>query len=137
MSANTKQVGGDHYHRFGNLQHWDVVHHFGLDYFQGQITRYVFRWRHKGGIEDLRKARHYLDKYIELQLGKDVIDSKPTLTKHVSTVNGRTIHDGAIEYCSRCTMERVSALKETMSTAEPRVQGYVNQDGEEGRAKKN
>jgi hypothetical protein len=74
MAANEEQVGGDHYKKHGELQHWDVVVKFGLDYFQGQITRYVFRWKDKNGLEDLRKARHYLDKYIEVQeaaLGKD------------------------------------------------------------------
>lgn len=64
--ANDRQVGGDHYKTPHGRQHWDVVHEFKLDYFQGQITRYLFRWRRKGGIEDLRKARHFLDKYIEL-----------------------------------------------------------------------
>lgn len=65
--ANSRQVGGDHYRRHGALQHWDVVAHFGLDYFQGQITKYVMRWKDKGGLADLEKARHFLDKYIELE----------------------------------------------------------------------
>jgi hypothetical protein len=30
-------------------------------------VKYVTRWRQKGGVEDLRKARHYLDKLIELE----------------------------------------------------------------------
>jgi len=66
MAANEMQVGGNHYMKHGKLQHWDVVRHFSLDYFQGQITKYVFRWRDKGGIQDLEKAKHYLDKYIEI-----------------------------------------------------------------------
>lgn len=64
--ANSRQVGGDHYKKHGALQHWDIVAMFGLDYFQGNITKYVIRYRDKGGVEDLRKARHYLDKYIEV-----------------------------------------------------------------------
>lgn len=68
MSANEKgrQVGGEHYGG-GSIQHWDIVHMFELDYFQGQITKYVMRWKKKGGIQDLEKARHFLEKYIELQ----------------------------------------------------------------------
>ena len=65
MSANERQVGGNHYLR--EYQHWDIVNDFGLDYFQGQITKYVMRWRDKGGVQDLRKAQHFLAKYIELQ----------------------------------------------------------------------
>ena len=67
-TANDRQVGGDHYSKHGaSLQHWDVVNIFGLDYFQGCITKYVFRHKDKSGIQDLKKARHYLDKYIELE----------------------------------------------------------------------
>lgn len=66
MGANDRQVGGDHYQKEGDFQHWDMVQKFDLDYFQGQITRYLFRWRDKGGVQDLEKARHFLDKYIEL-----------------------------------------------------------------------
>lgn len=69
MAANDKQVGGDHYKTDG-LQHWDIVELFKFDYFQGQITKYLMRWRKKNGIEDLQKARHYLDKYIELESAK-------------------------------------------------------------------
>jgi hypothetical protein len=65
MAANDYQVGGEHYQR-SNMQHWDFVAANGLDYFQGCITKYVTRWREKGGVEDLKKAKHYLEKYIEL-----------------------------------------------------------------------
>lgn len=66
MTANTKQVGGSHYSQHGALQHWDIVAHFGLDYFQGQITKYVMRWKDKNGLQDLQKAQHFLEKYIEI-----------------------------------------------------------------------
>ena len=65
-SANERQVAGNHYRTEHGLQHWDLVHMFGWDYFQGQITKYLMRWKKKNGIEDLKKARHFLDKYIEL-----------------------------------------------------------------------
>lgn len=67
MSANERQEGGDHYKRFGDLQPWDVVHHFDLEFFDGNAVKYLLRWRHKGGVEDLRKARHYIDKLIEME----------------------------------------------------------------------
>lgn len=66
MSANERQVGGTHY-KNGGEEHWDRVNRLGLDYFQGQITKYVERWKLKNGVQDLEKARHFLDKYIELQ----------------------------------------------------------------------
>ena len=64
MDANKRQVGGKHYQT--EIQHWDWVWANNLDYFQGQITKYVCRWKEKGGLVDLEKARHFLDKYIEL-----------------------------------------------------------------------
>ncbi len=68
--ANFRQVGGSHYKTKHGLEHWDIVNLFGLDYFQGQITKYVMRWRAKGGLQDLEKARHFLDKYIEVEQTK-------------------------------------------------------------------
>ena len=62
--SNTRQVGGQHY-GLGVRQHWDLVVEFDLDYFQGQITKYVMRWNKKNGLEDLKKAQHFLEKYIE------------------------------------------------------------------------
>ena len=34
-------------------------------FFIGNVLKYVYRYKHKGGIEDLKKARRYLDFYIE------------------------------------------------------------------------
>lgn len=64
-AANSAQVGGTHYR--SPIQHWDFVVANDLDYFQGQITKYVTRWRKKNGIDDLYKARHFLQKYIEIK----------------------------------------------------------------------
>lgn len=65
MGANERQIGGSHY-KTGKTQHWDIVAEHDLDYFQGQITKYVMRWKAKNGIQDLEKAAHFLEKYIEL-----------------------------------------------------------------------
>ena len=34
-------------------------------YLQGNIMKYLWRYRYKNGVEDLKKARWYLDKLIE------------------------------------------------------------------------
>lgn len=64
MKANERQVAGSHY--TGDIQHWDYVWANKLDYFQAQITKYVTRCHKKNGVEDLKKAQHFLEKYIEL-----------------------------------------------------------------------
>jgi len=65
--ANVRQVGGGHY-KDKAIQPWDYIASNKLGYLEGNIIKYVSRWQDKGGIEDLRKARHYLDKLIEVNL---------------------------------------------------------------------
>lgn len=65
--ANNNQVGGTHYTGKA-IQPWDYIISNELGYLEGNVIKYVSRWREKGGIEDLRKARHYLDKLIEVNL---------------------------------------------------------------------
>lgn len=68
MSANDRQVGGDHYKTSGGKQHWDF---FGARYWLGCATKYVTRARFKGKCEeDLQKAIHYLDKTLESSEGR-------------------------------------------------------------------
>jgi hypothetical protein len=65
MSANDKQVGGSHYKT--NIEPWDAILDWGLGYLDGSAVKYLSRWHKKGGIQDLEKARHYLDKLIEVE----------------------------------------------------------------------
>jgi len=67
MSANDRQVGGDHYRKHGDdkPQHWDLAILFDWDPFQYQITKYVMRWKYKNGLQDLEKGLHFYEKYIE------------------------------------------------------------------------
>jgi len=60
------QVGGDHYHNDRGFAHWDLIVKLGhVGYFDGQATKYVVRWREKGGAEDLKKSLSYLNKLEE------------------------------------------------------------------------
>jgi hypothetical protein len=64
--ANSRQVGGQHY-QIMKIQVWDYIIANGIPYLEGNIIKYVSRWRDKGGLDDLLKAHHYLDKLIELK----------------------------------------------------------------------
>lgn len=66
MSANDTQVAGSHY-KGKAIQPWDYIVGNDLGYLEGNVIKYVSRWKDKGGVDDLRKARHYLDKLIEVQ----------------------------------------------------------------------
>ena len=63
--VNTMQVGGDHYKQ-QDIQPWDAIHAWGLGYFSGNVVKYVARHQIKGGVQDLKKAQHYLTKLIEI-----------------------------------------------------------------------
>ncbi len=65
IRANEQQVGGAHY-AVKAIQPWDYIIANNLGYLEGNIVKYVSRWKDKGGIEDLKKAQHYLQKLIEV-----------------------------------------------------------------------
>lgn len=68
-TANDMQVAGDHY-KGKAIQPWDYIVSNDLGYLEGNVVKYVSRWRDKGGIDDLRKAQHYLAKLIEVNTPK-------------------------------------------------------------------
>jgi hypothetical protein len=70
MTANEEQIGGTHY-KAKSIQPWDYIAANEIGYFEGNIIKYISRWKEKGGVDDLKKARHYLDKLIELKEVKD------------------------------------------------------------------
>jgi hypothetical protein len=58
------QVGGDHY-RGREYQHWDVIDRNGIGYLEGVASKYVCRYKEKSGLQDLKKAEHYVMKLME------------------------------------------------------------------------
>lgn len=64
MDALKHQIGGEHYHK-RSIQPIEFVLANRLGFCEGSIVKYVTRWQDKGGVEDLKKARHYLDFLIE------------------------------------------------------------------------
>lgn len=60
------QVGGSHYKDMA-IQPVEFIHANGIGYFEGNVIKYVARWRKKNGLADLEKARHYIDLLIDLE----------------------------------------------------------------------
>lgn len=78
VGANQTQVGGSHY-RALDPQPWDVIVAWDLGFLAGNVVKYVARAGRKGDdersfVEDLSKARHYLDKLIEQAVADDPED---------------------------------------------------------------
>lgn len=65
-SALDIQHGGNHYKTKG-IQPWEYIVANDLGFFEGNVVKYVTRYKDKNGLEDLKKARHYLDFLIELK----------------------------------------------------------------------
>lgn len=65
-SALDVQVAGDHYKKLA-IQPVEYIHANKIGYFEGNVIKYVSRWRSKNGIKDLEKAKHYIELLIELE----------------------------------------------------------------------
>ena len=68
MSALDTQQGGSHYREM-KIQPIEFIHANGLDFFQGNMLKYLCRHKSKNGAEDLRKVIHYAQLAIEMQYG--------------------------------------------------------------------
>lgn len=60
------QIDGSHYKNKG-IQPVEYAHANGLDFFQGNVVKYITRFREKNGKADLEKAKHYLELLIHLE----------------------------------------------------------------------
>jgi len=60
------QVGGNHYKGMA-IQPIEYCHHNKLGPCETAVVKYISRWREKGGLEDLKKIKHYVDLLIELE----------------------------------------------------------------------
>lgn len=68
------QVGGEHY-RQHVVQPWDAMESWLSEeefcgFLRGNVIKYIARYRDKGGVQDLKKAAHYLDKLITEEMGR-------------------------------------------------------------------
>ena len=52
----------EHYHL--EIEPWDFIHANKLSFAEGNVIKYICRWREKGGVEDLKKAKQYIDMLI-------------------------------------------------------------------------
>lgn len=66
--SNNQETKGLVYHPIHynqGIEMWDYAYTHNLDFFEGNIVKYVTRWKHKNGLQDLLKAKEYLDKLIQ------------------------------------------------------------------------
>jgi hypothetical protein len=90
MSALETQVGGGHYKAL-KIQPVEYAYANALPFIEGSVVKYVTRWRSKGGLRDLEKAKHFIEQLIELETAA-AGDALPPL-KPVSDKATRRIAD--------------------------------------------
>jgi hypothetical protein len=69
MNALDIQVAGDHYKAMP-IQPVEFIHANNIPYCEANAIKYLCRWRKKGGIADLEKAKHYIELLIEMETQK-------------------------------------------------------------------
>ena len=65
-SSLTKQVGGMHYKDMA-IQPVEYAYRNNIPFLEGNIIKYVSRWKSKNGIADLEKAKHCIELLIDLE----------------------------------------------------------------------
>ena len=63
-----EQIGGDHYSNL-KIQPIEYIHENNLSYFQGNIIKYITRYKNKNGAEDIKKIIHYAQIILKLEYG--------------------------------------------------------------------
>ncbi len=68
MKPTDRQEGGTHYKKF-SIQPIEFIHKNNIPFIEANVIKYVMRHKEKNGLEDLKKAKHYIDLLIELEYG--------------------------------------------------------------------
>ena len=60
----------------GKMEVITAIEGLGLDYHQGNVVKYVARYPYKNGLEDLRKAKWYIERLIFIEEAREYKDKK-------------------------------------------------------------
>jgi hypothetical protein len=64
MKSYKKQVGGSHYKKY-KIQPVEFIVKNNIGFCEGNIIKYILRFKEKGGVIDLLKAQHYIELLID------------------------------------------------------------------------
>jgi len=60
MNPYKKQVAGNHYKNF-KIQPIEFILKNNISFCEGNVIKYICRYKTKGGLQDLEKAKHYIE----------------------------------------------------------------------------
>jgi len=69
MKSYKKQIGGNHYLKY-KIQPIEFIIKNNIGFVEGNILKYILRFKEKGGVQDLEKAKHYIELLIDSSKGK-------------------------------------------------------------------
>jgi hypothetical protein len=69
MKSSKKQVGGNHYLKY-KIQPVEFIIKNNIGFVEGNIIKYILRFKEKGGVQDLLKAKHYIELLIDSSKSK-------------------------------------------------------------------
>ncbi len=112
MSANDVQIGGEHYkgkavQPWAAMEAWMTPEEF-RGYLRGCVIKYVARCYDKGGVEDLKKAGHYIQKLVEVLEASDPRPPAP-----IDNIGGY--------YADRVTITQTAQTFKVAPQADPRT----------------
>lgn len=106
-NANEKQYGGTHYKKQA-IQAWDFITQNKLGYLEGTAIKYISRWRDKGGVEDIKKAIHFLEKLLETETSNEKISTPYISNSERSSHLGTGVSDVRFVPTARSNSEYAS-----------------------------
>jgi hypothetical protein len=75
MKSMEEQTGGNHYKEYF-IQPSEFIYYNNIPFIEGNVIKYVIRHRDKNGLEDLLKAKHYIDMLIDLEYNEEPLNNE-------------------------------------------------------------
>lgn len=112
MSALDIQIGGSHYRNKG-IQPIELIVALNLNFIEGNIVKYITRYKEKNGVQDLMKCIHYSQLAIELKCIKHNIvihNNYELILQYVKTNDLCSVQTYVLNSCLQNDYEQVKLL---------------------------
>lgn len=112
MSALDIQIGGSHYRNKG-IQPIELIVALNLNFIEGNIVKYITRYKEKNGVQDIMKCIHYSQLAIELKCIRhniDIHNNYALILQYVKTNDLCSVQTYVLNSCLQNDYERVKLL---------------------------
>lgn len=112
MSALDIQIGGSHYRNKG-LQPIELIVALNLNFIEGNIVKYITRYKEKNGVQDIMKCIHYSQLAIELKCIRhniDIHNNYALILQYVKTNDLCSVQTYVLNSCLQNDYEQVKLL---------------------------